>query len=88
MLCQLTADAIGLPVLAGPVEATALGNVMVQAYSRGHVESLEEIRTVVRRSTEIDRYAPGGDPDEWDELREKFSDVVDASQTVDDLEGG
>jgi rhamnulokinase len=88
LLCQLTADAIGLPVLAGPVEATALGNVMVQAYSRGHVESLEEIRAVVRRSTEIDRYAPGGDPDEWDELREKFSGVVDASQTVDDLEGG
>jgi rhamnulokinase len=88
LLCQLTADATRLPVLAGPVEATALGNVMVQAYSGGHVESLEEIRAVVCRSTEIDRYAPGGDAGEWDELWEKFSGVLDTSQTVDNLEGG
>jgi rhamnulokinase len=88
LLCQLTADGTRLPVLAGPVEATALGNVMVQAYARGYVKSLEEIRAVVRRSTDIDRYTPGGDADEWDELREKFSSVMDASQTVEDLEGG
>jgi rhamnulokinase len=88
LLCQLTADATRLPVLAGPVEATALGNVMVQAYSRGYVKSLEEIRAVVRRSTEIDRYEPGGDANEWDELRERFSGLMDASRTVEDLEGG
>ena len=88
LLCQLTADATRLPVLAGPVEATALGNVMVQAYARGYVGSLEEIRAVVRRSTDINRYTPGGDADEWDELREKFSSVMNASQTVEDLEGG
>ena len=88
LLCQLTADATRLPVLAGPVEATALGNVMVQAYARGHVRSLEEIRDVVRRSTDINRYTPGGDAAEWDELRGKFSSVMGASQTVEDLEGG
>jgi rhamnulokinase len=88
LLCQLTADATRLPVMAGPVEATALGNVMVQAYARGYVGSLEEIRAVVRRSTDINRYTPGGDTDEWDELREKFSSVMNASQTVEDLEGG
>src|SRR5919107_78397 len=88
LLCQLTADATRLPILAGPVEATALGNVMVQAYARGYVGSLEEIRAVVRRSTDINRYTPGGDTDEWDELREKFSSVMNASQTVEDLEGG
>jgi rhamnulokinase len=88
LLCQLTADATRLPVLAGPVEATALGNVMVQAYSRGYVKSLEEIRAVVRRSTEIDRYEPGEYADEWDELRERFSGIMDASRTVEDLEGG
>src|ERR671919_1879975 len=79
LLCQLTADATRLPVLAGPVEATALGNVMVQAYARGYVGSLEEIRAVVRRSTDINRYTPGGDADEWDELRAKFSRVMNAS---------
>jgi len=88
LLCQITADATRLPVLAGPVEATALGNVMVQAYARDYVGSLEEIRAVVRRSTDINRYTPGGDADEWDELREKFSSVMNASQTVEDLEGG
>src|ERR687891_910195 len=65
LLCQLTANATRLPVLAGPVEATALGNVMVQAYARGYVKSLEEIRAVVRRSTDIDQYTPGDDTDEW-----------------------
>jgi hypothetical protein len=61
---------------------------MVQAYARGHVRSLEEIRDLVRRSADINRYTPGGDADEWDELREKFSSVMNASQTVEDLEGG
>jgi rhamnulokinase len=88
LLCQLTADATQLPVLAGPVEATALGNVMVQAYSRSHVNSLEEIRTVVRRSTEVSRYEPGGDEDDWNELRERFSDLMGASLKTDNLEGG
>ncbi|MCA1718608.1 MAG: rhamnulokinase [Actinobacteria bacterium] len=88
LLCQLTADAARLPVLAGPVEATALGNVMVQAYSRGHVGSLEEIRAVVRRSTELSRYEPEGDEDDWDKLRERFSGVMDASPEIDSLEGG
>jgi rhamnulokinase len=88
LLCQLTADATQLPVLAGPVEATALGNVMVQAYARGYVKSLEEIRAVVRRSTDIDQYTPGDDTDEWNELREKFSSVMEASHRVEDLGGG
>ena len=88
LLCQLTADAAWLPVLAGPVEATALGNVMVQAYSRGHVGSLEEIRAVVRRSTELSRYEPKGDKENLDELRERFSDIMGASPKIDSLEGG
>jgi rhamnulokinase len=88
LLCQLTADATQLPIVAGPVEATALGNVMVQAYSRGHVESLEEIRAVVRRSTEMSRYEPEGDGDDWDDLRERFSGIMDASTNIDSLEGG
>jgi rhamnulokinase len=88
LLCQLTADAARLPVLAGPVEATALGNVMVQAYSQGYVGSLEEIRAVVRLSTELSRYEPEGNEDDWAELRERFSGVMDASPKIDSLEGG
>jgi rhamnulokinase len=88
LLCQLTADAARLPVLAGPVEATALGNVMVQAYSQGHVGSLEEIRAVVRRSTELSRYEPEGNEDDWDGLQERFSGIMNASPKIDSLEGG
>ena len=59
LLCQLTADAAQLPVLAGPVEATALGNVLVQARARGAVPaSLDEIRARLARSIELRRYDP------------------------------
>jgi rhamnulokinase len=59
LLCQLTADAVELPVLAGPVEATALGNVLVQARAFGLVAgSLETLRTLVVSNFPIVRYEP------------------------------
>ncbi|MBM7785379.1 rhamnulokinase [Tenggerimyces flavus] len=58
LLCQLTADASGLPVLAGPVEATALGNLLVQARAAGVVESRQQGREFVRRTQELRRYTP------------------------------
>ena len=59
LLCRLTADATGLPVLAGPVEATALGNVLVQARAHGDViGGLAELRTLVRETHPIQRYEP------------------------------
>jgi rhamnulokinase len=76
LLCQLTADLTGRPVLAGPVEATALGNVLVQAQARGRVGSLEEIRAVVRASTRVRTCEPG-DPRE--ETWARFEGVLEAS---------
>ena len=59
LLCQRTADCAGLPVLAGPVEATALGNILVQARAMGHISGgLEELRDLVRRTHEPVRYEP------------------------------
>ena len=59
LLCQLTADATGKPVLAGPVEATALGNVLVQARAAGLLSgSLGELRAVVRASQQPAEYVP------------------------------
>ncbi len=59
LLCQLTADACGLPVLAGPVEATALGNVLVQARAVGAVHgTLADLRSLVRESQPLRRYLP------------------------------
>jgi len=86
LLCQLTADAAGLPVVAGPVEATAIGNVMAQAFARGRVGSLGGVRTVVRRSFETTTYEPG-DAKDWAGSREKFSRIVDTARTLDILEG-
>ena len=60
LLCQLTADACGRPVLAGPVEATALGNVLVQARAAGSLTgALEDLRALVARTHELVRYLPG-----------------------------
>jgi len=60
LLCQLTADAAEMPVLAGPVEATALGNVLVQARASGVIEGgLEVLRELVRATQDIRRYEPG-----------------------------
>lgn len=66
LLCQLTADACGLPVLAGPVEATALGNVLVQARTAGVIAGeLAALRAVLRETQQIARYSPGGDRAQW-----------------------
>jgi rhamnulokinase len=81
LLCQLTADATRRPVRAGPVEATALGNLMVQAYTLGYLGSLEEIRAAVRRSSvEVHDYQPKGSKDEWDEAYERLRMVMDAAR--------
>ncbi len=59
LLCQLTADACEVPVLAGPVEATALGNVLIQARARGLIAGdLESLRGLIRRTQEVRRYEP------------------------------
>ena len=83
LLCQLTADATRLPVLAGPVEATALGNLLVQAYARGHLASLEEIREAVRRSVEVREYEPQGAEDGWLGAYEKLRGVVECAPRLD-----
>lgn len=59
LLCQLTADRTGLPVVAGPVEATAIGSVLVQARALGAApESLEELRALVRSTHALQEYRP------------------------------
>ena len=75
LLCRWTAAASGLPVLAGPVEATLLGNLLVQAMALGEIRSLSEAREVVRVSVEPVVY----EPDEaaaWREARERFAGAV------------
>jgi rhamnulokinase len=70
-LNQFTADACQRPVLAGPVEATALGNLLVQVRASGELGSLSEIREVVRNSSEVVTYTPGANA-VWDAAFERF----------------
>ncbi|MFE9433449.1 rhamnulokinase family protein [Streptomyces sp. NPDC006640] len=65
LLCQLTADACGLPVVAGPAEAAALGNVLVQARAHGLVGDRAGMRRLVARSQPLRRYEPRGDTAAW-----------------------
>ena len=75
LLCQMTADALGLPVCSGPAEATAIGNIMVQAMAAGVVSSLEETRAIVRDSCKLKRYMPRPSK-EWDAAYERFRGIV------------
>ncbi|MEV5608843.1 rhamnulokinase family protein [Streptomyces sp. NPDC052225] len=66
LLCRLTADACGLPVVAGPPEAAALGNVLVQARAQGDIGDRAAMRRLVARTQELTRYEPRGRRAEWD----------------------
>ena len=72
LLCQLTADACGLPVIAGPVEATALGNVLIQARADSGPTDLPAIRHLVAHTQTLHRYQPHDDPDVWDRYRARL----------------
>src|SRR5262249_5749100 len=71
LLCQFTADACNRMVLAGPVEATALGNVLLQAMGLKILGSLAEAREVVRQSFDLKTYTPFG-PERWQEPYQRF----------------
>jgi rhamnulokinase len=73
LLCQLTANAAARPVLAGPVEATSLGNILLQAY--GAQASLAELRGLVRRSTAPRRYEPR-EPEAWSDALDRFQRLL------------
>ena len=75
LLCQITADACGVPVCAGPVEATAIGNIMTQLMSLGEVKDLKEAREIVSASFETVSYTPSGDSAMWDEAFAKFCEL-------------
>lgn len=74
-LCKLTADACKRPVYTGPVEATALGNIAIQAIAQGEIKDVAQAREVIRNSFEINYFEPH-DADMWDEGYEKFKKLI------------
>lgn len=74
-LCQFTADAAGLTVLSGPAEATAIGNIMVQAMAFGYVDTLAEVRSIIRDSVNVKSYEPSPEAG-WERAYERFREVT------------
>ncbi len=75
LLCQMAADACNRHVVAGPVEATAIGNLMMQAVAGGDVGSIPEAREVIRRSFDVEEYVPQ-EWEEWDDAFEEFETLT------------
>lgn len=75
LLCQLIANATGRTVLAGPIEATAMGNLLMQVMAKGQIASLSELREIVRNSTTIKNYEPK-DKQAWDDAYGRFEKLI------------
>jgi sugar (pentulose or hexulose) kinase len=74
LLTQMAADACGRTVIAGPIEATAIGNILVQAMATGDVRSIADLRAIVRNSFDVKRYEPR-DTAKWDAAYERFKQL-------------
>jgi rhamnulokinase len=80
LLCQLTADACGLPVIAGPAEATAIGNILVQARAlRAVADDLAGMRALVRATQPLRQYRPRGTSAAWRAAERRLNVAADAA---------
>jgi rhamnulokinase len=75
-LNQFTADALGVEVLAGPQECTAIGNIMLQAKAFGVVSDIWEMRQIIANSVKMVPYHPTGDKAAWDKAYEKYLKIT------------
>jgi len=75
LLCQFTANSCGRRVVAGPVEATVLGNLALQLVALGDIKDLREARALIARSQDITVYEPH-DVEDWDAAYERFKKVI------------
>lgn len=75
LLCQLVADVCGIPVCAGPVEATVYGNLAIQLSAAGEVSGLPQIREVIRASEQIAVYEPQ-DTRRWEEIYQRYREKI------------
>ena len=75
LLDQFTANSCGVTVLTGPVEGTALGNIMVQAKASGAVKDIWEMRRIIAQSIEVKSFEPQ-DKDVWDKAYARFLEIT------------
>ena len=74
-LCELTAQSLGIPVIAGPIEATALGNIVLQLIALGEIESIEKGREIIAENEKVKAFNEEHTPD-WDEAYKRFCEVI------------
>jgi len=78
LLSQMTADCLQKPVITGPVEATAIGNILVQAVADKAIANPEECREIIKNSFNVETFEPDlKQKDRWDEAFEKFTGIVE-----------
>ena len=75
LLSEMTAAVVGRPVITGPVEATAIGNLLVQAMGCGQLSNLAQLREIVANSFQPQR-APAAGGDHWQQAREKYAQLI------------
>jgi rhamnulokinase len=75
LLCQMAADACNRRVVAGPVEATAIGNLMMQAVAQGAIGSIAQAREIIRTSFAVQEYRPRL-PQAWSDAYSRFEKLV------------
>ena len=83
LLNQWTANAIGIPVIAGPSEATAIGNIMIQAKAAGCVDTLQEMRQIIRESVLLDVFTPENNKT-WEKAYTTFLEITQTKQVSQD----
>ena len=74
-LCELASESIGIPVIAGPIEATALGNIVLQLIALGEIETISQGRKIIAEAEKVKKYEGVHTP-EWDEAFERFSKII------------
>lgn len=74
ILCRFIANATGMRVVAGPVEATSIGNALMQYVALGEIETLKQARTVVQASYDLKEYLPEDAP-AWEEAYRRYMDI-------------
>jgi rhamnulokinase len=83
LLNQCTADACNRPVLTGPIEATVLGNVLVQARTAGEVKDLKELREIVRQSADVREFPPDGrTAAAWEDARGRYAKLMERKRAA------
>lgn len=75
LLCQMTSDCLGIEVIAGPTEATALGNIILQLIALGEIDDVNRGRSIIKNNEAVKRYLPENSF-VWNEAYEKFCSII------------